>query len=211
MLAFCECPQPAAIGAIPAFTCGEDFGQIQKFVFQRRQANPSFPTFNTAGVGDASLLASWTPLKAAADSTKVVATPFFEAFTIPPVDAITEGGDDNTTLDGVAVVVGQTTPVGVGNFRSLPAAIFAALKLYNCEPDLTVFMISEFGKIIGQSPDGVKFTGIPVSEFFIGDKGVQGKNTQDKYNFRLAFRAGWSETIKIVNPADFDARYDLNV
>lgn len=205
MLAFCECPQPATIGAIPAFTCGEDFGQIQKFVFQRRQAAPSFATLVAAGT-----LANWTPLKAAVDSTKIVATPFFEGFTIPPVDAITEGGDDNTTLDGVAVVVGQTTPVGVGNFRSLPAAIFAALKLYNCEPDLTVFMINEFGKIIGQSPDGVMFTGIPVSEFFIGDKGVQGKNTQDKYNFRLAFRAGWSETIKIVTPADFDARYDLN-
>jgi hypothetical protein len=204
MLAFCECPQPAAIGAIPAFTCGEDFGQIQKIVFQRRQAVATFATVLAAGT-----LANWTALKAALAGTKVVITPFFENFIIPPVEAITEGGDDNTTLDGLAVVVGRSTPIVTGNFRSLPGATFEALEAYICEPDMTMFWINEFGKIIGDSHDGTDVWGIPVHEWFIGDKGAAGKNTQDKNMFRFGLRAGWSKKLKIITPVDFNARYDL--
>lgn len=204
MLPFCVCPAPSEIADIPAFDCGEDFGQIQKLVFQRRQSVASFATLVAAGT-----LSNWTTLKGATDSTKVVSTPFFENFVLPAVEAITEGGDDNTTLDGVAVVVGQTTPIATGNFRSLPSAIFEAIQLYNCEKDLTVYMINEFGKIIGYSANGTTFQGIPVSEFYIGDKSINGKNTQDKNMFRVAFRAGWSKKIKLVTPADFDARYDI--
>lgn len=204
MLAFCDCPQPAAISAIPAFTCGEDFGQIQKLVFQRRQAAAPFATVVAAGT-----LANWTTLKAAVGNTKVVSTPFFENFIIPGVEAITEGGDDNSTLDGLALVVGRTTPVATGNFRSLPAATFVAIEKYACEPDMTVFMINEFSKIIGHSIDGTKVAGFPIQEFFIGDKGIEGKNTQNKSLFRFGLRAGWSKTAIVVTAVDFDPRFDL--
>lgn len=204
MLAFCVCPIPTEIVAIPAFTCGEDFAQIQKIVFQRRQSVAPFATLAAAAT-----LANWTALKTAADATKVVSTPFFENFVIPGVEAITEGGDDNTTLDGVAVVVGQTTPIPTGNFRSLPAATFAALQLYNCEPDLTVYFINEFGKIIVYSENGTTAAGIPISEWYIGDKNVAGKNSQDKNMFRFALRAGWQKKTKIVTPTDFNARFDI--
>lgn len=204
MLAFCVCPAPAAIGAIPAFTCGEEFGQIQKIVFQRRQAAATFATVVAAGT-----LANWTTLKAAVGATKVVATPFFENFVIPGVEAITEGGDDNSTLDGTALVVGRTTPIATGNFRSLPGATFTALELYICEPDMTVFFINEYGQIIADSHDGTDVWGIPISEWFIGDKEVQGKNTSNKNMFRFGVRAGWTKKLKVITPVDFNARYDL--
>jgi hypothetical protein len=205
MLPFCACPEPEELPAIVEPTCGEDYGQIVKFVFQRRQATPSFATLAAAG-----LIANWTTLKSAADATKVVTTPFFENYVLPPVEAITEGGDDNTTLFGSPRTVGETSPVGTGNFVSLPAATFEELRAYVCFKNLTVFMINEYGKIIGRSPNGTTFTGIPIIEFYIGDKGLNGKNTLDKNMFRVPMRAGWSLKNKIITPTDFDALYDLN-
>jgi hypothetical protein len=203
MLGFCVCPPPEALPSISAFTCGEDFGQIQKFIFQRRLSA------NIATLTAAALLATWTALLAETDVEKVTVTPFFENFVLPPVEALTEGGDDNTTLDGVARVVGRTTPTGTGNFASLPSSIYEELEVYNCEQDLTVYMINEFSQIIGYSANGTTFHGIPVTNFFIGDKGLNGKNTVDKNMFRVSFRAGWSKKLKRVTGTDFDARYDL--
>lgn len=204
MLSFYECPPPAAIAEIPAITCIEDIGQIQKIIFQRRQATPTFATLVLPQT-----LANWTPLKAAVDSTKVQVTPFFEGFTITGVTALKEGGDDNSTLDGVAIVTGQSTPIANGNFRSLPVNVFESLEKYNGEPNLTVWFITEFGKIWGHSENGTTFEGVPITEWFIGDKEVLGKNTNNKNMFTFALRAGWTKKLKAVVPTDFNARYDL--
>lgn len=198
MLAFCTCPLPTSIGAIPAFTCGEDFGQIQKIYFQRRQASAPFADVTAAGT-----LANWTAFFAASDATKVVATPFFDSFQIPGSEAITEGGDDNTTLDGTPVVIGATNPRATGSFRSLPGSIFAALQLLNCEPNLTAYFINEFEKIIGYSANGTTVEGFTSTNFFIGDKSILGKNTQDKYAFGFGMRSGWASKVKVVTPVDF--------
>jgi hypothetical protein len=208
MFASCACPLPTEIGDIPALECGENLGQIQKIVFQRRQATGS-PTFATLILP--ATLANWTTLKTASDATKVQTTPFFENFIIPHVEAITEGGNDNTTLDGTPLVVGASTVSVTGNFRSIPAAMLAALKAFNCENDLTIFMINEFGKIIGESTTLVStdFRGIEITEFFIGDGGNEGKNTQDKTMFRFNLRYGWRDKLKFVTPSNFNARFDL--
>ena len=201
----CECPLPAAIGDLSQVACGENIGQIVKIAFQRRQAAAPFPGFAGA-VGDADLQASWDVFKAAVDGTKIQTTPFMENVVIPAVEAITEGGDDNTTLDGQVIVVGASTISVTGTFRSLPAANLRELKQYACEGDLSVYLINEFGKIVGQSPDDVSFQGIPIKEFFVGDGGNEGKNTQDKTNFRFNMNYGWRDYLKIVTPTDFNGR-----
>jgi hypothetical protein len=208
MFASCACPQPAAIIDIPALTCGENIGQIQKIIFQRRQATAD-PTFATQLLPQ--VLANWQDLQSATDDTKVQVTPFCENVIIPPVEAITEGGDDNTTLDGVPLVVGASTISVTGDFRSIPSAILAALKKYNCENLLTVFFINEFGKIIGQKTNSAAtdFRGIDILEWFIGDGGNEGKNTQDKTMFRFNLRYGWRDNLIFVTPTDFNARFDL--
>jgi hypothetical protein len=204
--ASCICPLPAAITEIGDLTCGENIGQVQKIAFQRRQATPSFPTFSGSAVGSADLLASWTTLLAAADATHVTVTPFFENFVIPGSEGITEGGDDNTTLDGAPIVIGATTPQATGTFRSLTGELLRQLKEYNCENDLTVFLINEFSQIIGVSPNGTTFTGIPIQAFFIGDGDNNGKNTQDKTNFSFSVRYGWRDRLAFCVPTDFDPR-----
>jgi hypothetical protein len=202
--ASCLCPQAAATTEIGDLTCGENIGQVQKIVFQRRQATPSFPTFSGSAVGSADLLASWTTLLAAANGTHVTVTPFCENFIIPPITPITEGGNDNTTLNGVAIVVGAEFAEATGTFRSLTGELLRQIKDYNCELDLTVFLVNEFRQIVGTSPNGTTFTGIPIQSFFIGDGDNNGKNTQDKTNFRFAVSYGWRDRLAFCVPTNFD-------
>ena len=204
--ASCTCPLPTAITNISDLTCGENMGQIQKIAFQRRQATAPFATFTGGTTGGADLLASWTALIGATDATKITVTPFFEAFVIPQVTPITEGGDDNTTLDGNPIVVGSSSITATGTFRSLTGEILREIKDYNCENDLTVFFINEFSRIIGTSADGTTLAGIPITSFFIGDGGNEGKNTQDKTVFTFNMRYGWRDRLAFVSPSDFDPR-----
>ncbi len=202
----CLCPAPTALTQPAAITCGENLGQIVKLAIQRKQATAAFPTKVGSGVGDAGVLASWTARKAANDNTKIISTPFIEGFTVPPISAIKEGGDDNSTLDGIAVVVGTNTSVCAGFIRSLPASILLDLKKLNCEPNLEAYFINEFGYIIGMSANGTTFNGITISNFFMGDGGNEGKNSHDKTPFELSLRYGWRDKLAIVKPADFNGR-----
>ena len=63
---------------IPAVKCAESFGQIQKVAFQRLTKDDgsknSFTTENAI-----TLLASWTPFLSAANSTKIVVSPYIQA------------------------------------------------------------------------------------------------------------------------------------
>lgn len=208
MFASCACPLPTEITDIPAEVCAENIGQIQRIIFQRKQATGS-PTFATQVLPKT--LANWTTLLTATDSTKVQATPLFQAHVIPQVTAITEGGDDNSTIDGNQNVVGASTIEVTGEFPNLPAAILAALQLYNCEPNLTVFFVNEYKKILGWSTTLVStdFRGIDIKEFFIGDGGSEGKNTTDKTMFRYNMKYGWRSRLRFVTPTDFDPLFDI--
>lgn len=206
----CACPAPAALTTIPSQTCGENIGQIQKIMFQRRQptASPTVPV-----IADAGELATWTALKIAVGDTKVVVTPFAENVVIPPAAPITEGGDDNTTINGAQIVVGASAIPVTGVFRSLAKAVLKAIKTLNCEDvnALSVFLINNSGQIIGQSTTDVStdFRGIPITSFFIGDPGAEGLNTHDKAPFQWNFAYGWRDKLTFVTPTDFDALVDL--
>lgn len=208
MFASCACPGLTELNDINVLACGENLGQIQKIIFQRRTATPF------ASLTAPQTLANWTALQnpdPGDEKEKITVTPFFENLIIPPVEAITEGGDDNTTLDGNIIIVGASTIGVTGNFRSLPAATLVQLKAYNCEADLTAYFINEYGKIIGYSANGTTFAGFEISEWFIGDGGSEGKNTQDKTMFRFNMRYGWRDKLKIITPSDFNARFALNL
>lgn len=198
----CVCPPAAAITTIPSQSCDENIYQIQKFILARRQSAPAIPL-----IADAALLATWTALKAAVDGTKHQATPFVESVVIPQGTPILEGGDDNTTRDGNPVVVGGSQIRATGLFRGLPASILKVLKEYNCENSLMIYFINELGKIIGREDTTVvgSFTGIPITAFFIGDPGNDGKNTNDKAPVGFNLRYGWRDNLKFVTPTDFDA------
>lgn len=206
----CACPPSAALTAIPENECGLNIGQIQKIMFQRKQATAS-PTIPV--VADAALLATWTALKAAVNDTKVVVSPFCEEVVVPRGTFVKEGGDDNTTLNGTAIIVGAGQIPVVGVFRSLATTVIRALKKLNCETvaGLTVFFINEEGKIFGVSTGDATtdFRGIPIYSFGVADAGAEGLNTHDKSPFEFGLKYGWRDRLIAVTPTDFDALVDL--
>ena len=205
----CLCPELTAITTIPAQTCGENIGQIVKVLFQRKQVTPSFPTRAGAGAGDAGVLASWTALKAAVAGTKIQSTPYMENAVVPPAEMQFEGGGTNETLDGQPIPT-MPSPIQVtGRFRSLPADIFTALETYNCELNLSVYLVNGDGVIWGWKPatgSGTTFQGIDIGRWTITDGGNEGYGTYDLTPFAFSLRYGWRKRLVAVKPADFSGR-----
>lgn len=202
----CSCPLPTALTEIPNLDCGFSLKQIQKLLIARKGAI-NFAT--VAGAGSASTKAAWDALINANDGDKVVISPFVENFVIPQSEPILEGGDDNTTIDGNPIVVGAGQIRATGVFAELPPATLQALKKLNCETNLEVVLINQFGDLYGLQPGSTDFTGIPIQSFFVGDPGNEGLNTRDKAPIGFNFRYGWRDRLVKVTPADFDARFDL--
>ena len=207
----CSCPAPAALLSIPKFDCKENLGQIQKIVFQRR--GYQFPKNATTGEATIIYKANWDALKTAVNDTKIITSPFVEGFSIPSGEPITEGGGDNSTLDGAEIVLGAGSIGSEGFFRSIPSHVAAALQALNCEGDLTVYMVNEYGQLIAEEVGAAGsniYRGFPVNFVWVGDPSNEGKNTHDKTPIRMNFIAGWRKKLKLLKPVDFDAKYDLN-
>lgn len=206
----CVCPAPAALTTVLKATCKENLGQIQRFIFQRiAEGN----LFATGDLGLATALASWDPLWTAIDSTKIVSSPYVENFVIPRTEAVTEGGGDNSTLDGIEMVIGANAATAIGQIAETPSKILMQLRKLMCEPDLMVYMVNQWGQIIGRdtlpNTPGTSVMGIPIRSLFVSDADNNGLNTRDKADFRFGLEYGWRDNLAIITPADFNAKIDL--
>lgn len=206
----CACPAPAALTTILKLTCKESLGQIQRFLIQR--AGHVFD----GTVNAITAIASWTPLFAAADSTKVVSTPYVENVVIPRTEAATEGGGDNTTIDGIEIIVGANAVRMLGQIAETPSAILKQLRKLMCEPDLVWYGINQFGAIIAKDltpaealPADKQYTGLPLQSLFVSDSDNNGLNTRDKADFSFGLPYGWRDDIAVITPADFNAKTAL--
>ncbi len=199
----CPCPENEAIPTIPEPVCPEDLGQIVRIILTRQKNQVA------ASVATAKLLATYTALLSAVDETKIQVTPkLLEAIVIPPGTAITEGGDDNSTPLGRQIVTGGATIIVEGLLRAVDSAVIEALKLFGCE-SLDLVLINEFGQYAFHKNADNTLRGFPCHAFFVGDKGNEGKNTQDKAPIRWGFDAGWRSKLVLVTPTDHDPRFDL--
>lgn len=193
----CACPLPTAIGNITTQACPENFGQIQKIIFQR-----SGFIFDGTASKDITLLADWQTLKTATDSTKAQITPFIYAPTITAGDSITNGGGDNSTLNGVAELVGVNSSSFAGMFKGLNATAISELVTYACENDLVAYFVNKSQKIICAETTlgSTNYTGISIQELFVGDKTNNGLATKDENAISFAIPDGWSKTVKVITP-----------
>lgn len=201
----CDCPLPDALTTIPGFSCGEDMGQIQKLIFQRRQATPPLT------VTEAALLTNWQDLLDATDDTKVVITPFISGFAIPKAEPNLEGGNDNSTINGAPIPHPSNPVRSTGDMRSVPAATLRAMKDLNCEDPngMTVYMVNQFGKIFGVSTDGTDFEGFGIQAPFVGDSSNEGYAKNDLTPINMSYPTGWRDYLKSITPSDFNALTDL--
>lgn len=199
----CSCPAAASLTTIPAFTCGENFGQIQKLAFQRLyDGSGNLNSFTEAAIKQ---LTSWTDKMTIADSTKIVVTPFVEAPTQEGGDAITFGGG-NETLGGVEETVGRSASTITFALRKFPQNIIKALKALQCETNLGVFLFSENGAIEaikGGTELAPTYSPIPIRSLFVGDKIHGGLEEPDSNELRFAFLPNYSDDLAVVVP-DFN-------
>ena len=193
---------------IPAVTCPESFGQIQKVAFVRLyKTDGTKNKFVTAS--DIKLKASWTPLLTAADDTKVIISPYIQAPTAEAGKARTFGGG-NETLGGVEEVIGREPTPFVGVIRKSPQTVIKAMKDLQCE-SIGVYLFDENGAIgaIGDATTAGTYYPIPIRSFFVGDKTLGGFEAPDSNAIQWSFLPNWSDDLKLLAPTDFNPLTDL--
>ena len=203
----CKCPRGAALPDIPAVTCPETFGQIQKVAFVRMyKTDGTKNKFVTAS--DIKLKASWTPLLMAADDTKVIISPYIQAPTAEAGAARTFGGG-NDTLGGIEEIIGREATPFTGVIRKSPQTVIKALKDLQCE-SIGVYLFDENGAIgaIAGTTEGDYFP-IPIRSFFVGDKTLGGFEAPDSNAIQWSFLPNWSDDLKLIAPTDFNPLTDL--
>lgn len=206
----CSCPAATSLTTIPAVTCAENFGQIQKVAFQRLVSGTEKNGFTSSAAITA--LASWTALMTSSTSTKVVVSPYIQAPTSEAGAARTFGGG-NETLGGIEEVIGAEPTTFTAVLRGIPQATIKVMKQLMCEAkagNLGVYLFDENGKIeaIKGSAEGTYYP-IPIRALFISDKTHGGLEAPDSNNISWSFAPNYSDDLSIVTPADFNPLTDL--
>ena len=206
-MSMCSCPAGAALPAVPNASCPQDFGQVQKIIFQRifKTAGTKNSFTQTASIKQ---LSSWTALFSASDGTKCVITPYVEAPTSDGGDAITFGGG-NDTVGGTTKVIGRN-PVNMSFvMRQMTQDVIKALKGLQCEDELGVYLVNGDGQILAVSSADNEYTPIPIRSLFISDLKLMGLDNPDENALSFSFLPNWSDDVKVVTPG-FNPLTDLS-
>lgn len=211
-MAICKCPAAAALPNIPNSTCAESFGQIQKVAFQRLYKSAGGKNSFTADAGIGKL-ASWSPLLAAEDDTKIVISPYIQAPTAEAGAPRTFGGG-NETLGGIEEIIGREPTPFTGVIRKMPQSLIKALKELQCESDsqnLGVYLFDENGSIgaLQDPTTATTYYPIPIRSLFVGDKTLGGLEAPDSNAVQWSFLPNWSDDLAILTPEDFNPLTDL--
>ena len=211
-MSMCSCPAGAALPAVPNASCPQDFGQVQKIIFQRIFKSPGTKNSFTQSAS-IKQLSSWTALFSENESssnpgTKCVITPYVEAPTADGGDAITFGGG-NDTVGGTTKVIGRN-PVNMSFvMRQMTQDVIKALKGLQCEDELGVYLVNGDGQILAISSKDNEYTPIPIRSLFVSDLKLMGLDNPDENALSFSFLPNWSDDAKVVTP-DFNPLTDLS-
>ena len=197
-----NCPIDESLNAITKQTCNFKVGQVVKLAFGIIGTDKPFVE---TGVGATPITAkaSWDPLIAATDATKIVVTNYISEFVVAPTDVIEDGGDTN--INRIPELIDGGNAAVTFNPKGIQPAIRAAMKqltqFSHIMPGVTelgVMFINADGDIIRDSTN----YWIPVYNFFIGDSDVvaeKGKTNSTIGKFMLTY--GWSDNLVKSTPA----------
>ena len=206
----CDCPRGASIESVEINGCPFEFGQLRFAIVQRMHSNG---TLNQ--IDDPSLKASWTAVKNATDSTKVVALPNFYSPSIVPGDRQIVGENSNDTPDGIGIVLGEGASTISGNFSQAHPVTISQLKKLECE-QLGIYLVNASGRIFGKkatpsdsATTAVSISPIPIKSFFVKGYETGSMDNPTKNDFQMKMPANWAEDLEIVKPTDFNALLEL--
>ena len=150
---------------------------------------------------------------AAANSSKVVISPYIQAPTTEAGAARTFGGG-NETLGGIEMVIGREPTSFNGVIRAVQQSIIKAMKDLQCESiadNIGVFLFDENGNIcaLQDATTATTFYPIPIRALFIGDKTFGGLEAPDSNAISWSFLPNYSDQLAIVTPTDFNPLTDL--
>lgn len=212
-MAFCTCPPAQTPPTITIDDCPVQVAQIWKFIFQRYKNGTALNEFVIASA-DPALLASWTTVLAASDSTLVVPGPLLSEPVTTPGDFITYGSvGGNETRGGIEIIIGTGPTLVEAKYLNANPLTIDNLDDWGCE-NAAVYLVDENGTIWGIADDlttPTKFRPIPIQQGSLGisDRVLGGKSAVDSNSIRFYFAAEWDRKLYAVSPTDFDALTDI--
>lgn len=206
------CTRPDSLPTISKVDCGIDIGQMVAIIFQRQQLAAPFATEAAA-----KLLAGYTTFLAASDRTKMVKSPEFANFVIPGTEAVYVGENSNESIGGTGRFAGYNAAKATGEFQSTPFDIIKQLKPFEDESTpgltdgLTGIIVTLDGSLLFKKFDatGTGLGGIPLTNFNVADRQLDGFRAIDKNKFGFTLEPGWSLDLVRVKPS-FNPRTLLN-
>lgn len=215
-----NCPPAPALTAIPMPTCPFKLDQVVRIVFERKQpiSAPSFAT-----LADYQTLSKWQAKISADNYTKLVPSPLFSGMVIPSSEALTTGGNDNSTINGIPEYNGEGSVTVTGQFKNLPPASKRAIDLMAQESltgstgisNLTIHFFNRDGYAFPRNPKTAAgnsttiYEGVPIYNFRIGSMGSEGLNAPNINPFSFSMDANWADFLTSVKPV-FDPLVDLS-
>jgi hypothetical protein len=195
----CNCPEVESLVDIPVENCSVNLTQIQRVGIQR--VGDVFDSAGTPTPTDILALSTWQAKIAATGDLKIVLTPIIGADpVIEAGDAITTGGGDNSTLNGVEEVEGVNPSKFSCVFKGLSSATEKAMKNIMCEKNLVVYLFLQGGKMACVKVDTTKHKGFLIQTPFVSDRNNAGYGTKDTVNMSFSLPAGWSDDLEILKP-----------
>lgn len=213
----CPCPANASLPDVPCVKCPERFGQIQKVAFQRLTADDGKKNkfSSTSGFTEIDDIANWQAKMTAADSTKIIISPYIYSPTQETGAPRTFGGG-NDSLGGVEEIIGREPSAFTGSLRNIPQTVAKLLKTLQCESEagnLGVYLIDENGNVealgITDSDNNDYIYPIPIRAFFVGDKVHGGIDNPDTNAIQWSFLPNYSDDLKIFEVTTFNPLTDL--
>lgn len=200
------CPTPAALPDVDPTDCTVSAGNIIAIAFQKVQAVASFD------VTTIKLLATWTPLLASSTATGIRQVPATN-FETTPGEAITEGGNDQTTYRGRKKLkyVGFTDATFM--MEGVSAAFATQVReltkfsaLAGQRTVLRAYLLTDEDYVIS----GSDFNGIEIHCLVVQDvkKGGSFKPSDD-YSVMFSMDYGWSHAA-LTTKLSFDASLIVN-
>jgi hypothetical protein len=203
----CGCPQASALPYVEISACSESIGQVQKVIFQRMYASTGVKN----AVASPTIKASWTALMSATGATKAVISPYVQNPSTEPGAARKFGGG-NATVNGQEIMIGRESTAFTASMYNVKQVTIAQLKQFMCEEEIGVYLLDEFGRIIGSNSGTVDtpvLSPLQIRSLFVGDKKLGGLEEPDANTIEWSFVPNWSDTMYIVTPTDFNPISDL--